>query len=102
MIKFKGTTLYPPMIFEVLNSNEDVLDYVIEVNSNELNTDDIVIYIAAKDSDEESITKITSFLHARLRVRPQVFIVDIDKIKQMQMSEASRKITRIIDRRVEK
>ncbi|HEV2355109.1 MAG TPA: AMP-binding protein, partial [Puia sp.] len=33
MIKFKGTTLYPPALFELLNEMEEVADYVVEVYS---------------------------------------------------------------------
>ncbi len=36
MIKFKGTTLYPPALFELLNEMEEVVDFVVEVYSNEV------------------------------------------------------------------
>ena len=45
MIKFKGTTLYPPALFDMLNELEDVKDYVAEVYSNEMGTDEVLIYI---------------------------------------------------------
>ena len=36
MIKYKGTTLYPPALFDLLNEMEEVLDYVAEVYSNDI------------------------------------------------------------------
>jgi phenylacetate-CoA ligase len=33
MIKFKGTTLYPPALFDLLNEMEEVLDFVVDVYS---------------------------------------------------------------------
>jgi len=41
MIKFKGTTLYPPAIYDVLNGIESVENYIIEVSTNNIGTDDI-------------------------------------------------------------
>ena len=34
MIKFKGTTLYPPALFDILNERDEILDYLVEVYSN--------------------------------------------------------------------
>jgi len=96
MIKFKGTTLYPPMIFEVLNACEDILDYVVEVTANELETDDIVLHLALRPDDDDHTDRINSFLHAALRVRPRIVIHPIDAIRAMQLSETSRKLTRIL------
>jgi len=36
MIKFKGTTLYPPALFDLLNEMEEIKDFVAEVYSNEI------------------------------------------------------------------
>jgi phenylacetate-CoA ligase len=97
MVKLKGTTLYPPMIFEILNLREDIEDYVIEVSSNDLGTDNLTIHIVIKT--ETDIKVIESYLHASLRVRPEIKITDLETLRNMQMSEASRKIARFLDRR---
>ena len=45
MIKYKGTTLYPPALFDMLNEMEHVLDFVAEVYSNEMGTDEVLLHI---------------------------------------------------------
>src|SRR6185295_5542256 len=45
MIKFKGTTLYPPALVDLLNEREEILDFVIEVYSNEIGLDQVQLYI---------------------------------------------------------
>lgn len=100
MIKFKGTSLYPSVIYEILNSNSDIIDYVIEVSSNELDTDDILIWIAVKEPSEKLLTKLTSYLHASLRVMPRIFFADLSEIYDKQKGGIGRKPMRFIDHRV--
>lgn len=99
MLKYKGTTLYPPALFDILNEMENVIDYVAEVSSNEVGTDEVLIYIVPDKYDEETNRKIRANLQARLRVSPQVKYITDEEIKKMQMPEAGRKIIRFIDRR---
>jgi phenylacetate-CoA ligase len=100
MIKFKGTSLYPSVIYEILNSNSDIIDYVLEVSSNELDTDDILIWIAVKEPSEKLLAQLTSYLHASLRVMPKINFADIYEIHKKQQGGVGRKPMRFIDRRV--
>ena len=99
MIKFKGTTLYPPALSDMLHEMENVIDYVAEVSSNEMGTDEVLIYIVPDKYDEETNRKIRANLQARLRVSPQIKYITEEEIKKIQMPEAGRKIIRFIDRR---
>jgi phenylacetate-CoA ligase len=99
LVKLKGTTLYPPMIFEILNQRNEIEDYVVEVSSNDLGTDDLTIYLAMKRESDEDIKTIESYLHASLRVRPEIKIIGIAALRSMQTSEASRKIAKFLDKR---
>jgi phenylacetate-CoA ligase len=99
MIKYKGTTLYPPALFDILNEMEDVIDFVAEVYSNEMGTDEVMIYILPSDISEECNRKIRANLQARLRVSPHVKYLTEEEIQKMQMPEAGRKIIKFIDRR---
>jgi phenylacetate-CoA ligase len=99
MLKYKGTTLYPPALFDILHEMENVIDYVAEVTTNEMGTDEVLIYILPDNHDEETNRKIRANLQARLRVSPQIKYITEDEIKKMQMPEAGRKIIRFIDRR---
>ncbi|MBK8609641.1 MAG: AMP-binding protein [Chitinophagaceae bacterium] len=99
MIKFKGTTLYPPALFDILNEMENVIDFVAEVSSNEMGTDEVTLYIAPDNFSEEINRKIRANLQARLRVSPHIKYMSEEEIKKIQMPEAGRKIIRFIDRR---
>jgi phenylacetate-CoA ligase len=99
MIKFKGTTLYPPALFDLLHEMEDVVDYVAEVYSNDMGTDEVLIYMVPVNYSEECNRKIRANLQARLRVSPHIKYITEEEIKKIQMPEAGRKIIRFIDRR---
>jgi phenylacetate-CoA ligase len=100
MIKFKGTTLYPPALFELLNEMEDVLDYVVDVYSNEIGMDEVLIHILPVDDSKACDNRIRAYLQARLRVSPHVNYVTAIEIQKMQVNETSRKLIKFIDRRV--
>jgi len=99
MIKYKGTTLYPPALFELLNEIEGVLDFIAEVYSNEMGTDEVLIHILPVNLTEETDRMIRANLQARLRVSPQIKYVTAEEIQIMQNPEVGRKATRFIDRR---
>ncbi len=99
MLKYKGTTLYPPALFDILHEMENVIEYVAEVSSNEMGTDEVLIYIVPDNYDEETNRKIRANLQARLRVSPHIKYITEEEIKKIQMPEAGRKIIRFIDRR---
>jgi len=99
MIKFKGTTLYPPALFDLLNEMDNVKDYVAEVYSNEMGTDEVKLHILPIDQTEESERKMRAYLQAKLRVSPHIHYVTGDELKTMQTTESSRKIIRFIDNR---
>lgn len=100
MIKYKGTTLYPPALFDILNEMENVLDYVAEVYSNEMGTDEVLLHIYPVSYSEECDRQIRANLQARLRVSPHVKYISPEEIQKMQMPEAGRKLIRFIDRRI--
>jgi len=99
MIKYKGTTLYPPALFDILNEMEEVIDFVAEVYLNEMGLDELLINILPVNLNEESNRKIRANLQARLRVSPHVKYVSAEEIQKMQTQEA-RKIVKFIDKRI--
>jgi phenylacetate-CoA ligase len=99
MIKFKGTTLYPPALFDLLNEREEILDFVIEVYSNDIGMDQVSLYLVPADDGEECDHRIRAYLQARLRVSPHIKYVTVEEIQKIQFSEASRKAIKFIDKR---
>ena len=100
MIKFKGTTLYPPALFDLLNEREEILDYVVEVSSNDIDLDQVTLYVVPAEDSEECDHRIRSYLQARLRVSPHIKYVTAEEIQKMQFNEANRKPVKFIDRRL--
>ncbi|MGN7822621.1 phenylacetate--CoA ligase family protein [Chitinophaga sp. 22536] len=99
MIKYKGTTLYPPALFDLLNDMEEVKEFVVEVYSNELGTDEILMHVWPTEESEEMDRKIKSYLQAKLRVIPQVRYCSQQDIMRMQFPENSRKPVKFVDNR---
>jgi phenylacetate-CoA ligase len=99
MIKFKGTTLYPPALFDLLNEMEEVKDFVAEVYSNEIGMDEVLLHLVPINSSEECDHKIRAYLQARLRVSPHIKYISAEEIIKMQFPESGRKAVKFIDRR---
>ena len=99
MIKFKGTTLYPPALFDLLNEMEEILDFVIEVSSNDIGMDQVLLYLVPAASTEECDHRIRAYLQAKLRVSPQIKYVSPEEIQKIQFNDVSRKAIKFIDRR---
>ncbi|HXB10167.1 MAG TPA: AMP-binding protein [Puia sp.] len=99
MIKFKGTTLYPPALFDLLNGMPEIKDYVVEVYTNELGLDEVLLYLLPVAGTEEIDHRIRGSLQARLRVIPQISYVQTEDIQRMQSTETGRKLNKFIDKR---
>lgn len=101
MIKFKGTTLYPPALFDLLAEMEDVKDFAVEVYSNEVGLDEILLHlVTANDGvSEECDHRIRAYLQARLRVSPHIEYLTQEQMQKKQFPEAARKAIKFIDRR---
>jgi phenylacetate-CoA ligase len=99
MIKFKGTTLYPPALFDLLHEMEEVLEYVVEVYSNEVGLDEVLLRLVPADPGEACDHRIRAYLQARLRVSPHIAYLSMSEIQKIQFPESSRKPVRFIDRR---
>jgi phenylacetate-CoA ligase len=100
MIKFKGTTLYPPAMFDLLNEMEEVLDYVVEVYSNDIGMDEVLLHLLSLDDSKACDNRIRAYLQARLRVSPHVTYITAEQIHKMQFPESVRKAVKFIDKRV--
>src|ERR1700744_1810972 len=66
MIKFKGTTLYPPALFDLLSEMDEVVDFVVEVYANDLGLDEVLLHVLPSFDTEEAHEKIRAYLQARL------------------------------------
>lgn len=99
MIKFKGTTLYPSSIFDVLDNVDYIENYIVEVSSNEIGTDHVLVYVGATSRSRELIKDLQDRFRAKLRVAPDIQFKEIDEIKRIQFPEEKRKPIKFIDKR---
>lgn len=99
MIKLKGTTVYPPAIFELLDDIPEVDSYVIEVSTNEIGTDDVLVRVAGKEMSREIEKKIKDHFRAKIRVAPNIKFESHKDIEAIQNPENSRKTISFIDKR---
>jgi phenylacetate-CoA ligase len=99
MIKYKGTTLYPPAIYDVLDNIPGIENYVVEVYTNQIGTDEISIRIGMNDHDENFIKKIKDNFRAKLRVAPDIVFESVSDINIMQLNGINRKPRKFIDKR---
>lgn len=99
MIKLNGTTMYPPALFELLNGIPEIRDYVVEVSTNAIGTDEVVLYVEPLRQDQDLILKLRQQLQARLRIIPRLECVHADQIRALQFPEGSRKALKFKDLR---
>ena len=98
MIKFRGTTLYPGAIYAVLDGIPGVGDYFVTVTS-DYDLSDVVKVSVVLQGGSATREQIEDRLQARLRVRPQVDIVDEHRVRERIAPEGARKINRFFDQR---
>jgi phenylacetate-CoA ligase len=99
MIKLKGTTLYPPAIYDVLNEIQQIENYVVEVYTNALGTDEILVKAGVRQTVPGIEKRIKDHFRARLRVAPEILFLSPTEIADIQMHEHSRKPVIFIDKR---
>lgn len=99
MIKYKGTTLYPPAMYNVLNHFSEVEAFVIEIFHNDLGTDEILVKIASKNVSEVLLNEIKDHFRAKLRVLPRIEFCDKKELNLLRFPKMSRKPVELIDRR---
>ncbi len=86
MIKFKGTSLYPPAFYEVLNDIEDVKNYIVELRTNTLGTDEVSVVVGSMRRDEKFIKLLKDAFRVKLRVAPEI-VFENPKVLQARLFE---------------
>ncbi len=100
MLKFKGTTLFPPAIYDVLNEIDCIENYIIEVSTSTLGTDEILIKAGCNETKKISEKTIKDHFRAKLRVAPEIIFFSKQEILKQQFPSGNRKPITFIDKRV--
>ncbi|KUJ52031.1 phenylacetate--CoA ligase family protein [Chryseobacterium sp. JAH] len=99
MIKYKGTTLYPPAMNDILNDFEGILCYQIVIQSNEIGLDEIIIKLSTEREDESFEGEVRDHFRAKLRVSPKIEIIGFEVLSKTVFNPNSRKPITFVDLR---
>ena len=99
MIKYKGTTLFPSALYDILDNIAYISNYVVEVFTNDIGTDEILIHIHSHGYESDNELEIKEHFRAKLRVAPLISFVSESTILSMQFPALSRKPVKFIDKR---
>lgn len=101
-LKVSGTTLYPEMIFQLLQELPEVKGSYLEVRSSYDLSDEINVVVGKTNpADQAATARIAELLQARLRVRPQVTALDPERVQATMEQGGGRKLKRFFDLRGE-
>lgn len=93
MIKYKGTTIYPPAIQDALSTVREIQDYIIQISKSDIDTDEILIYICQNGSHDATEQKIRAALQSHIRVIPLLSFVSSAMIQEMRPANSRKPLT---------
>ena len=99
MIKYKGTTLYPQTMNDVLTNFENIENYLIEISTNNLGTDEILIKIALQEQSDTFLQELKDHFRAKLRVTPKIEFSSVEILNSLVFNPLYRKPIRFFDKR---
>ncbi|MDF3028111.1 MAG: AMP-dependent synthetase and ligase [Fluviicola sp.] len=96
MIKFKGTTIFPPSIYEIFDSRSEITCYKIEVAKDYLGHDTITILLENRIEHSPVMFKIIEDCKAKLRVVPHFVFLETDYLRSQVFKNHMRKPEKIV------
>lgn len=98
MIKYKGTTVYPPALCNVMDNAPEIKRYVIEVCSNEYDSDEVIVRYEA--TERLNIKKLIDHFKTKVRVTPRLVATAPEELDKLMFPQMSRKPVKFIDNRM--
>jgi phenylacetate-CoA ligase len=98
MLKVRGTTLYPPAIFAVLQEHPAVSGYYLEVFREYALADRVRVVVGAREPRPDAAA-LADLIAARTRVKPEVVVVEPEEITRKTVLEGKRKPVLFFDYR---
>src|SRR5690606_25010416 len=100
MIKYRGTTLYPPALNDILNGFDGITVYQIVIRTNDIGTDEIIVKISTEQDCEELLSEVKDRCRAKLRVSPRIEILPADELTALVYNPKSRQPIHFLDLRL--
>ncbi|MBJ6748734.1 phenylacetate--CoA ligase family protein [Geomonas anaerohicana] len=98
MLKYRGTTVYPPAIATVLQGMSGVQGFYIEAESEFALSDCIRVVVGAADPSLTA-AQVAKKIAAAIRVSPEVVLVSPEEVLRVTVQEDKRKPVLFFDRR---
>jgi phenylacetate-CoA ligase len=98
MLKYRGTTLFPPAIFAVLEETEWVRGYYLEVFDEFELSDRVRIVVGSADPAARAEI-LAERIAARIRVKPEVVVVSPEEVQRKTLQQDKRKPVTFFDYR---
>lgn len=96
MLKYRGTTIYPPAIFAVLQELEWARGYFIEVYDEFDLSDRIRVVVGTVDANM-SAESVAEKIASRIRVKPEVLLVSPEEVQSRTIQGDKRKPVTFFD-----
>jgi phenylacetate-CoA ligase len=98
-LKIKGTTVHPAAVQRVLNSLEQISDYVMIATAPTALSDELEVVVALRGKANGCLEEIREKLRGELKVTPSIRIATPQEIRDLGQSSELRKQRTLIDRR---
>lgn len=97
MIKYKGTTFYPPALENLLHQVSGIDDYGLQIKKDEWGNDKIQLFVHALSSENLVLEHLQSICRQKLRAVPEISFLSGAEMKQLLFPNNDRKPMRIQD-----
>ncbi len=98
MLKYRGTTVYPPAIFSILQGIPEIRGYYLEVHDDFELSDRIRVVVGVEDS-VITADQITDRIAAGIRVKPEVVVTTPAAVQSKVIQDGKRKPVTFFDHR---
>jgi phenylacetate-CoA ligase len=99
MIKLKGTSLYPPSIFDVLNGIPEISQFLVTLHSDEWGSDRVLVEYCLSQTHCGVEERLKDKFRSYIRVVPDLHLISKAEMKAKTTNPMSRKAITLIDTR---
>jgi phenylacetate-CoA ligase len=96
MIKYKGTTIFPPAIFEILDRTKEIDVYQVEISKDEFDNDKITVILPVENQSALFEAHLNSLFKSTIRVTPYLKYLPDQELRKKVFKEDKRKPEKII------
>lgn len=96
MIKYKGTTIFPPAIFDVLDMVPEIKMYQVEVKQDEFGNDLINILLPIELDNDIFTHELRSLFRSKLRVAPDLQFISTNELEKRVFTAEKRKPEKLL------